>query len=316
MKLLRHSHWMELTAHIKREKITELRNFDDALWNYEVFLFDGDDLTKVLECLHALYDWIDKNGHDPNAKQLNKSNALDEIRLGVIELCDEKPPVPSDLNVAMRVRDKLSDVRIADVDFSPAVKTAAMARMFNGRSLYDIVKEEWDTVGQDHGSPRAQLDRALVNMKMPFNNPKAAAETISAMVLRHKFAVCESIAATVIHLCKKKGFKGRLELIGIPYDKISGHAIVVANRSGELGNLATWGDNFFIIDMWYYNLGMRTLAIWAGTAKDGYVDKDIRPFTATSGGLKCLLDTDTPTGAPVGKKTGTLSDLMARNTKL
>jgi hypothetical protein len=156
-------------------------------------------------------------------------------------------------------------------------------------------------------------------MKLPMGpSPKAGAKTIAELVLKHKFAVCESIAATAIHLCLEKGFAGRLELIGIPYDKAAtaGHAIVVANRSGELGKPETWGDDFFIIDMWYYNLGMKHLAIWAGSAKDGYVAKDIAPYVGTGGGLKCLLDTDTPTGAPAQKKKNKLSALLERNAEL
>ncbi|MEY8689209.1 MAG: hypothetical protein AB9M53_04920 [Leptothrix sp. (in: b-proteobacteria)] len=218
----------------------------------------------------------------------------------------------ADLNIARYVGGTLLDVKIADVDFSEGVTAAAKAKTIGGRTLYQIVKAEWDTADQDRDSPRAQLDRAMMQLKMPFGgSQRKKTESIAQLVLQHRFAVCESIAATIIHLCKAKNFQGRLECIGIPYPgrpirrvvegvevempgkSISGHQIVVGLREGTLNQPDTWGDDFFIVDMWYYNLGMRNVFVHFGAAAREYVRADVQPYLDVSPGLKATIDTDT-----------------------
>ena len=110
------------------------------------------------------------------------------------------------------------------------------------------------------------------------------------MVGDTRYAVCESIAATVISECKRKGFAGTLEWIGIWYEQTgrSGHSIVVANRVGEINEPDTWGDNYFIVDMWYYNLDMRPSYLIAGEARNEYIKTDITPYLKTRGGPKIM----------------------------
>jgi hypothetical protein len=93
--------------------------------------------------------------------------------------------------------------------------------------------------------------------------------------------------ATVISKCKAAGFTGRMEWIGIPYTSTTGHSIVIARRQGQLSNVASWGD-YFVIDLWYYNLGMRKEYVISSTAaRNEYYASDIRDYV---GKLKVMAD--------------------------
>lgn len=113
---------------------------------------------------------------------------------------------------------------------------------------------------------------------------------IALNVIQNRFAVCESIAATIVYQCRQQGFHGRIEWIGIPYGPKTGHAIVVAHREGdEVNNPSSWGDNWFIMDMWYYNLGMRDRYLWSTKQEQAYyLQKDITDYIGVNGGLKLM----------------------------
>jgi hypothetical protein len=196
-----------------------------------------------------------------------------------------------DIKIANRVCESLAGIYIADVDFSPAVREAAQAKRFGSSNLYDIVKKDYTSAVQ------ASLERVMTTEKQ---NAQMAGITargghnvlvsemrqvgislaglgrIADSVMKAGFAVCESITATIISNCKKNGFAGRLEWIGIVYDPYArtGHSIVVAHRKGnDLNDVSTWGD-YFVIDQWYYNLGMRPQYLWDGADRSTYYNQE------------------------------------------
>jgi len=179
----------------------------------------------------------------------------------------------SDIEIARQVCELLGDIRIADVDFSENVIEHAKRKLIDGGNLYDFVHANYPAVQQ-------QLEMVMTTEKANAKVhktllPLSSLGKIADSVKKYKFAVCESIAATVISDCKKKGFAGRLEWIGIVYTAITGHSIVVAHRQGNnLADIRTWG-NYFIIDMWYYNLGMKDRYLWDGAARDSYYASEI-----------------------------------------
>jgi hypothetical protein len=191
-----------------------------------------------------------------------------------------------DIEIACRVCELLRDIRITDVDFSGNVRQAAKQKLVDGSNLYDFVKAKYPAVQQ-------QLEQAMTSAKgaagaraglrgkplLLLTDLRGIADSVK----KYKFAVCESIAATVIFDCKKEGFAGRLEWIGIKYPpkpeekikvSITGHSIVVAHRQGNLDDVSTWG-NYFIIDLWYYNLGMKQRYLWDGAARERYHASEI-----------------------------------------
>jgi hypothetical protein len=196
-----------------------------------------------------------------------------------------------DLKIAEAVCKTLFDVRIADVDFSESVKRAAKAKMIRGKSLYQTVKDDWEKSPyfKEH-EMMLTTEKANAVIHRQAGLSKAQLKKIADFVTRHKYAVCESITATVISRCKDAGFGGRMEWIGIPYTKTTGHSIVVARRQGTLNDPTTWG-NYFVIDMWYYNLGMRTEYLIAeANARARYAASDITKYLKGFGGLKSMAD--------------------------
>lgn len=269
---------------------------------------------KLKELIEQWWEHWKSKGVNLLDRRLNAEGALDD--LAAAALAEKSTPPSQDFNIAMLVRDELSKIKIADVEFSPAVTMAAKAKMIDGKSLYDIVRAEWDTDEQDRGSPRAELDRATLFTKSPLTTPKVGAKAVAELVIKHGFAVCENIAMTFMHLCMQKGFGGRLEVIGIPYSSTSGHAVVVANRVGELKKPETWGDDYFVVDMWYFNLGMRHTAIWSGPSSKTYTNNEITPNCGTSGGLKSLLDSESWEGQSGGSIKGKLLSMLQENQKM
>ncbi len=200
------------------------------------------------------------------------------------------------ISLAKTVCAKLFDVRIADVSFSANVKAAAQTKMIEGKSLYQTVKDDWESAArtadyQNHeGSMTQAKFRATSRMKGTGTIPLADLDKIAAVVKRCRYAVCESITATFISESKAAGFSGRLEWVGIPYGPQRGHAVCVVNRSGTLSDPTSWGDDVFIVDLWYYNLGMRPLYLWSDDARNHYIQSEIVPYLSTQGGLKVLAD--------------------------
>ncbi|KQQ83760.1 hypothetical protein ASF73_17285 [Xanthomonas sp. Leaf131] len=239
----------------------------------------------------------------------------------------------ADIKIARQVCGRLLDVKIADVDFSPNVtKAAKELRLGDGRTLYDTIKQDFDTVVTDvvkevrrvkkydkDGNeffqellvPRTvsvdgAAERAPEQSKFYIDHDKAMSSAkvlnvgnkmgedglriIALNVIQNRFAVCESIAATIVYQCRQQGFHGRIEWIGIPYGPKTGHAIVVAHREGdEVNNPSSWGDNWFIMDMWYYNLGMRDRYLWSTKQEQAdYLQKDITDYIGVNGGLKLM----------------------------
>jgi hypothetical protein len=181
----------------------------------------------------------------------------------------------NDIKIASRVCESLAGIYIADVDFSPGVRLAAKAKRFGSSNLYDIVKKDY--THEVHNKLEAAMTAAKFKGRGHATEvTKDGLEIIANKVLETGFAVCESITATIIWNCKENGFAGRLEWIGIVYDPKAktGHSIVVAHRKGnDLNNVSTWGD-YFIIDLWYYNLGMRSQYLWDGTDRSTYYNKE------------------------------------------
>ncbi|MFL6604970.1 MAG: hypothetical protein ACJ8R9_27040 [Steroidobacteraceae bacterium] len=198
--------------------------------------------------------------------------------------------------LAKTVCAKLFDVRIADVDFSDTVRAAAQAKMIAGKSLYQTVKDDWESparLADWQGHERLLFQSRLGTAKVMNGtgmSPLADLDKIAAVVKRHRYAVCESIAATFISESKVAGFSGRLEWLGIPYGVGKGHCVCVVNRSGTLSDPMSWGDDVFIVDLWYYNLGMRSLYLWSDDARNHYIRSEIVPYLSTQGGLKVIAD--------------------------
>ncbi len=70
-----------------------------------------------------------------------------------------------------------------------------------------------------------------------------------------------------------------------------GHGIVVANRDPEsdIKNPYLWGKHYFIMDLWYYNLGLKSKEIW--TTNDerlDYITKEIIPYKNRAGGPEIM----------------------------
>jgi hypothetical protein len=197
-----------------------------------------------------------------------------------------------DIKIARQVCDSLAGIYIADVDFSPAVREAAKAKRFGSSNLYDIVKKDYTPAVQ------TSLEKVMTTEKnkaalsvlsvgrggvvtgvaqgRQAGIPLTGLKEIANSVAREGFAVCESITATIIAECKKNGFAGRLEWVGIVYNPSNktGHSIVVAHRKGnDLNDVSTWGD-FFVIDQWYYNLGMRDKYLWDGDDRTTYYNNE------------------------------------------
>jgi hypothetical protein len=198
--------------------------------------------------------------------------------------------------LVMTVCSGLFDVRIADVDFSDTVRDHSKLKMIAGKSLYQWVKEDWESDArlrdyQEH--EKAMLQAKLQTTSVMGGTgkiPLTDLDKIAAVVKRHRYAVCESITATLISECKAARFGGRLEWLGIPYAPKRGHSICVGLRQGTLSDPTTWGPDYFIVDLWYYNLDLRPLYLWTDTVRKKYVDADITPFLSTAGGLKVLAD--------------------------
>jgi len=210
-----------------------------------------------------------------------------------------------DVTIAKKVCKSFMDVKIADVDFSPNVRAAAKRKRIGGKSLYDIVKKNWD--------PKVHGPLTLSNKHEAALNNTKRFEKFGGIQLDHlkpaynfvekeRYAVCESITAAVIYECKKlKGFAGRMEWIGIFYPTqhkkrdggyktvyTTGHSIVVAHRQAgsDLSDVRTWG-NYFVIDLWYYNLGMRDKYLYSSASDRGtYAQKEISKYKK----LKVLVD--------------------------
>jgi hypothetical protein len=193
-----------------------------------------------------------------------------------------------DIKIANTVCQGLLDVKIADVDFSEGVRTHAKAKKFGGRTLYDIVKKEFEGQPLFH-KHEAVLFNAKVSARQAHSGISLGSlDAIAKFVTDSRFAVCESITATVISKCKSAGFGGRMEWIGISYGGKRGHSIVVAHRKGQLDDPSTWG-NYFVIDLWYYNLDMRkAYLIEEATARSNYCARDITPYLKN--GLKQMAD--------------------------
>lgn len=210
-----------------------------------------------------------------------------------------------DIAIAEQVCTGLFAVKIIDVEFSDSVKAAAKKKMVGGKSLYDVVKAERDKYPAKYLEHETAMTNEKANaavLRQP-TLPLKNVNNIAKVVDKHGIAVCESIVATVISKCKAGGFTGRMEWIGIPYpvllnpqekdpkkrkfDTTRGHSIVVAHRQGQLNNVSTWGD-YFIIDLWYYNLGMRRdYLITEPAARSDYYQSDIANYVS---GLKVMAD--------------------------
>jgi hypothetical protein len=245
-----------------------------------------------------------------------------------------------DIALANAICSRLTDIMIADVDFSPAVREAAKKKMIGTMSLYDKVKKEFDIVRDETGMgevtkatkivrkavPASQSnpsgyveveqkswatvegvgrdaplqqrqsaafidhDKVLSAAKLRANGPegipKAFLAPITQNVLDSRYAVCESITATVVERCKAiPKFGGPIEWVGVWYSKKSGHSIVIVDRAGDLRNPKTWGQNWFIVDMWFYNLGMRNQYLWSTDEdRERYLDAEIVPHLGKNGG--------------------------------
>lgn len=201
--------------------------------------------------------------------------------------------LPGDIAIMTKVCTDLFDVKIADVDFSESVKSAAKAKQIGGKSLHQTVHDDWlsDARLADYQEHEASMTQAKLKTVLPMG-PQTISLTelgkIGAVVKKHRYAVCESITATIISDCKKAGFKGKLEWAGIPYGNKSGHSIVIGYREGDVKQPSTWGLSYFFADLWYYNLGMRKSYLIRGSARSGYVNSDVTPYLATSGGPKIM----------------------------
>jgi hypothetical protein len=211
----------------------------------------------------------------------------------------------TDIAIAEQVCKGLFDIKIIDVDFSDSVKAAAKKKVIGGKSLYEVVKAERDKYPAKYLEHESAMTNEKANaavLRQP-TLPLTNVNNIAKVVTKHGIAVCESIVATVISQCKAKGFAGRMEWIGIPYpvllnpqepdpkkrkfDTTKGHSIVVAHRQGQLNDVTTWG-NYFIIDLWYYNLGMRgEYLIGEPAARSQYYQSDIANYVSR---LKVMAD--------------------------
>ena len=178
-----------------------------------------------------------------------------------------------DVEIANRVcRTFYGDLAIMDTSFSPAVTEAAHNRiMANGQTMYDYVVDK----GQSNiGGFGGQI-------VLPSGVTRNGVRATALRVNNTRMAVCDSCAQTVIHFCLENAFQGPLEWIAIPYTRRSGHSIVVAHRlqgSDLDGSEESWGD-YFIIDLWYWCLGMNTKAVIEKPAERSiYYEEDIRPY--------------------------------------
>ena len=164
------------------------------------------------------------------------------------------------------------DLAIMDTSFSPGVTKAAKKRkMANGQSMYDYVDDK----------ARSNIGGFGMMVIGTGGVTRGGVRQTAKMVNEKRMAVCDSCAQTVIHFCLENGFQGSLEWVAIPYTRRSGHSIVVAHRSqtSDLsGSQKSWGD-YFVIDLWYWCLGMRSKAVFEKSGeRSTYYNKDIRPY--------------------------------------
>jgi hypothetical protein len=220
-----------------------------------------------------------------------------------------------DLRVANNVCNQLTDVKIADVDFSEAVtKAAKKKKLGDGRTLYDTVKQDFDnapvkkdqkvggkwptvvglsdykqrddtaglgTLQERQSEAYIEHEKSMTNAKHQAMNgvmSESGVKLIANTVLKSRFAVCESITATVIHRCKEGGF------------------IVLAYRDeGNINDLESWGDHWFIVDMWYYNLSMRKQFLWASDQdRFPFYNEEVHRYKGGFGGLKIMARLNVP----------------------
>lgn len=191
-----------------------------------------------------------------------------------------------------RIAGGLTHVKIADVDFSDGVKKAARNKMVGDKNLYDTVKEEWDDANgwanasrpiaghRINQTPRGDHETAMnqATLRAAMRGGlwgQADMRKIADAVTRWDYAVCESITATVLSRCLDAGVSCHMEALGIQYTPATGHMIAVFDRVGELNDPTTWGGNCFIVDLWYFNLGMRPNFLYVDRQAEGFIYNEI-----------------------------------------
>ena len=150
------------------------------------------------------------------------------------------------------------DLAIMDTTFNSRVRQAAENRKMVIGGKPTTMFKYVDSRARSNPDPMGTmvLSRTGVTLK--------GIEQTAKRVNEKRMAVCDQCAQTVIYFCHENHFSGPLEWIGIPYTGTAGHSIVVAHRdqgSDLHGSEESWG-NYFIIDLWYYCLGMRQQAVY------------------------------------------------------
>ena len=214
----------------------------------------------------------------------------------------------ADLKIIETVCKGLVDVAITDVTFSENVEEKARERMIRRRitvagvtseqvlTLYDYVTQHFNK-SQEAREHEMHMQRAKANAQVRVGLGNKGLMLVGDMrkvaefVTRARAAVCESISATIMVGCHDAGFKGPLEMIGIRYlaqnartgriqVSTQGHAIVVGYRQpgSDVKKLSTWGNHWFVADMWYYDLGMRNRPLWISAEERAYyAERDLLP---------------------------------------
>ena len=186
----------------------------------------------------------------------------------------------ADVVTAQEVSGLLSNVVMSDVAFSASTQQAADEHRIEGRTLAEIVRKDYTPEKEKEINDAYMAARVNASIARRGRMDLKDLQGIAKPVVQHKFATCETIAATVIAKCKEKGFGGRLEWIGNHYpskkNEQIGHSFVVAHRAADsnLADVSTWGD-YFIIDMWYFNFRMANKWLWDGADRQGYYQFEI-----------------------------------------
>lgn len=254
-------------------------------------------LLKIMEAISAFKTAKNRKYGDYKKSKRYRKDAqwnIDSLARAVTHISRRHPANAQQIKVR-QVCSALKNIKMADVDFSPGVRAAAKKKMFNGESTYDLAKNTWESgLGQTpmpiFSGGRGPLKTPVVEHDHSMKNAKTMAdihhnglialadlEKIARVVKKWEWAVCESITATVMVECHKANIGCHMEWIGITYNKKKkmGHSIAVFDRIGDVNDPKTWGDNCYIVDMWYYQLGMRPDYLYVGKGCRDFIDKEI-----------------------------------------